>query len=249
MEITCSFCKKIFQRKKVKKTSLKFYCSTECCSKDRHKRTYVECNICKKSFEKLDKDIKRSAFHYCSRECWNQKRAEYLIFCSKCNSVIDRATIYCSKKFCKKCYIENFYERFPEKKNKYQKHKVRIKKSLPLNHPPLRKRHYDKGYHTSRGYYVIYIDRNLNGVRSRILEHKYIMQQHLCRNLFDNENVHHKNGIKDDNRLENLELWTRGQPAGQRVIDRITFYKEFLEQYGYEVKLITIPNKLTNDET
>lgn len=40
-----------------------------------------------------------------------------------------------------------------------------------------------------------------------------------------------------DNRINNLELWTRHQPAGQRVEDKVAWAIEFLEQYGYKVTI------------
>lgn len=58
-------------------------------------------------------------------------------------------------------------------------------------------------------------------------EHRYVMQQTLGRELLPSESVHHKNGDRLDNRPDNLELWYKGQPAGQRVTDLIVYLCEF----------------------
>lgn len=51
------------------------------------------------------------------------------------------------------------------------------------------------------------------------LEHRMVMEASLGRDLEPFENVHHKNGIRTDNRLLNLEVWVTAQPSGQRPED------------------------------
>lgn len=62
-------------------------------------------------------------------------------------------------------------------------------------------------------------------------QHHVVMEQHMGRPLHPDETVHHRNGVRDDNRIENLELRVKAHGKGILPHDAVAWAREILERY------------------
>ncbi len=105
-----------------------------------------------------------------------------------------------------------------------------------------------KRFKNKQGYVVCYAPDDPNAHKGgQVHEHVLIMAEYLERPLRPGETVHHRNGVRDDNRIENLELWTSSHPPGQRVEDLLNWARDILSVYADEPYLNTMANELDDD--
>jgi len=113
------------------------------------------------------------------------------------------------------------------------KHYARFKKNGITTVEKWQQNGQTKAWHIdTRGYVVKYDPKNEHARGSGfVAQHREVMGIKIGRKLLKGENVHHLNGIRSDNRIENLELWAVNQPYGQRVKDLLAWADEINRIY------------------
>ena len=150
---------------------------------------------------------------------WNWKGGKVKSKCEQCGKTIEsnrsRVSRFCSRE----CYLENptsywkgkkIPQEAREKMRKAKLGKPSPKKGMKFpqfsgkNHPNWKGGRYQE----LRGYIVVKAPYHPHcGKNGGVYEHRLVMEKHLKRFLEPNEIVHHKNKIKNDNRVENLMLF------------------------------------------
>lgn len=222
MQKTCSGCQKL------NTSSYKDFCKS--CYQCKWVKTIPEkeCVQCKNPFK--DSGKRCGDCRYKDRRDIHKKKP-----CSQCGR-IGFVKINIGKNLCNTCVRNNRDRDEPGyKERRMHKNFIfgRKYRGKPIDTP---KRVKKGTWKTAEGYVLTFKKGHPNASsKGSINVHTLVMSEYLGRPLRKNETVHHKNGIRDDNRIENLELWHRGHPAGQRVEDKIEWAKNFLKEYGYEI--------------
>lgn len=171
-----------------------------------------------------------------TKKCSRCKIKKHVSLFGKQKTRLDGLNVYCKE--CANKHCREYRKRNPESWERQRERnfiKQRLLRGLDPNEPP-RKSWPGSGHLDKKGYMSFKKkDHPCADKNGRCQEHHLVMYEYLGRRLKKGETVHHKNGIRNDNRIENLELWHRSHPPGQRVEDKIKWCIEFLNLYGYDV--------------
>lgn len=171
-----------------------------------------------------------------------RQKTETHAFCNKCRRMVPHEGYCKNQSVCRECQRARARDRYSKKRVCARCGEAPISDYAPGEHCrkcswAIKSASIPSRRTPGPGRYVIVTQKHGHpnaDKRGRIYEHILIMAEKLGRPLAPGESVHHLNGIRDDNRPENLELWTISQPRGQRVSDKLAWARQILQQYEPE---------------
>ena len=185
------------------------YCSAECRSLAR-KKSDRTCKQCGQIYSPRQAHQK-----FCSHDCSAASMTvDKTVTCKVCGIVFERPhgkpRMYCSRSCSMKARMNGM---------KHSYNELETRTVAP-----------DGWRYTQDGYLAKRID------GKQVMQHRLVMGQIIGRELKRTERVHHKNGRRDDNRIENLELWvgverSKKDPHGVRLVDKVIDMLSSLQQH------------------
>lgn len=160
---------------------------------------------------------------YCSRKCgWEGKRKDEGKPCVECGTIIP--AIWSDR--------PGSTPRISNRRNRFCSTECRSKSKIRdlAKHRPFEDRT-ETRREMRGGYIYLRIPRTETEPPREGFEHRIVMERHIGRSLHPEETVHHKNGQRDDNRAENLELFSSRHGPGHRIVDQIEHAIETLRLY------------------
>src|SRR4030095_14941743 len=254
--ITCLFCNKDFiTGKSYAEKHNRRFCDQICSARYRSveaadQRPFWTCEQCGKSFKR--KYERKYPPRFCSQKCHGQFKTGGMragagpliekpcLVCGKQMQTRVGSRLYCSRECplsrkrgarhqekpcdqCKKVF-----------KPRHGNNRFCSRECLYLGSSGEKNPGWKGGRHvTGEGYVKLYLkDHPTADSMGYVSEHRFLMERILGRPLKHGENVHHINGNRSDNREENLELWIKKQPQGQRAKDIVKWAREIIREYG-----------------